>query len=421
MPNNKNYTVENTTFVINASDVLTDLDRKVLTHLYLPIIGDKALSIFLTFHTMINSNNLETDPINHHQLLKMLNLTPTAFVEERIKLEAVGLLSVYYQNNLYLYVLKNVLKPDCFFNDSSLVRVLTEILGSDEVSMLAYNFLLKKLDYQAFENITHTFDEVYSLVDTISVNNYQSMGVDTLNNGIVINDETFNTEYFILLVDAMNLLNKDILCDMHFLEQIKRYAFLYGLSVEALKDAVKNAVKTDGTIDVSDVEYWVKKMYDNRDKKMTFVPKKMVVKTSDKLVNLLNTKSPNDIVKARTKTELTSGEIAMFDQLLKDTNITIGVLNVAILYVLTEKNGAIPPYNYFLKVINTWIRAGISTTEAALKHINNQDINSKTKYQKPKNVKKVPEWYNNQDQEPESKVEDNTELVDIADFFKPNE
>lgn len=420
MNNNKNYTVENTTFVINAADVLTDLDRKVLTHLYLPIIGDKALSIFLTLHTMINSNNLETEAINHHQLLKILNLNASIFVEERMKLEAIGLLSVYYQDSLYLYVLKNVLKPDAFFNNSSLVRVLTEILGNDEVSMLAYNFLLKKLDYQSFENITHTFDEVYSLVEETNVSNYQGMGVETINNGIIINDKVFNTEYFILLVDGMNLLKKDILCDANFLEQIKRYAFLYGLSVETLKDVVKYTVKSDGTIDLNDIEYWVKKAYDNRKVKMSFVPKKTIIKTSNKLVNLLNTKSPNDIVKAKTKTELTSSEIAMFDQLLKDTNISLGILNVAILYVLTEKNGEIPAYNFFLKVINTWIRAGITSTEDALSYINNQKTNRNSKYTKPKTIKKVPEWYNEQEQQ-KPKEEEKTELVDIVDFFKPNE
>ncbi len=423
MNSNKNYTVENTTFVVNASDILTDLDRKILTHLYLPIIGDKALSIFLTLHTMINSNDLETAPINHYQLLKMLNINSTNFVEERIKLEGIGLLSVYYQNNTYIYVLKNVLKPESFFNDSSLVRILTEILGEDEVSNLAYNLLLKKIDYHAFENITHTFDEVYSLTETNNVNNYQGIGIDVLNNGIVISDKTFNTEYFLLLVEAMNLVNKDILCDINFLEQIKRYAFLYGLSVEMMKEAVKNAVKFDGTIDLTELEYWIKKLYDDRNVKMTFVSKKIIVKTTDKLVNKLNISSPNAIVKAKYKTELTSSEIAMFDKLLKDTNISVGVLNVAIIYVLEEKNGAIPPYNYFLKVINTWIRAGITNTADALNYINNQEKSGKGKYNKPKPVKKVPEWYNNQDNnnQDNKQEEDNQELVDITDFFKPNE
>ena len=56
----------------------------------------------------------------------------------------------------------------------------------------------------------------------------------------------------------------------------------------------------------------------------------------------------------------------MFDQLLRDTNISIGVLNVLIGYVLVELNGQIPNYNYFLKIINTWKRAKVVSTLDAL-------------------------------------------------------
>ena len=36
----KNYSIDNTAFTIFVDNTLTDLDRKVLTHCYLPIIGD---------------------------------------------------------------------------------------------------------------------------------------------------------------------------------------------------------------------------------------------------------------------------------------------------------------------------------------------------------------------------------------------
>ena len=38
----KNYSIDNTAFTIFVDNTLTDLDRKVLTHCYLPIIGDKV-------------------------------------------------------------------------------------------------------------------------------------------------------------------------------------------------------------------------------------------------------------------------------------------------------------------------------------------------------------------------------------------
>ena len=139
---------------------------------------------------------------------------------------------------------------------------------------------------------------------------------------------------------------------------------------------------------------------------------------SSKLINALNTITPNDLVKHKYQTELTSSEISMFDKLLKETNITVGVLNVCILYVLSEKNGEIPSFNYFLKVINTWIRAGINDTASALAYINNTEP-KKQKPTRSKTVKQLPKWYTKQDEKQET-IQDEELDEDIINFFKPN-
>ena len=150
----KNYSIDNTAFTIFVDNTLTDLDRKVLTHCYLPIIGDKALSIYLTLFTMLDPGAQESNVLTHSQLLKIIGIPKTKFVNERRKLEAVGLLSTYYKDSHFIYVLKSVLSPYEFFNNHDLVRVLGSILGQDDLDMLAYNFLLRRLDPNQFENIT---------------------------------------------------------------------------------------------------------------------------------------------------------------------------------------------------------------------------------------------------------------------------
>ena len=125
---------------------------------------------------------------------------------------------------------------------------------------------------------------------------------------------------------------------------------------------------------------------------VVFIQKREVVRSSDKLINALNTITPNELVKHKYQTELTSSEISMFDKLLKETNITVGVLNVCILYVLSEKNGEIPSFNYFLKVINTWKRAQIKSTKDAIDYISGKQKQKTTKSYKPQ--KEVPTWYN---------------------------
>ena len=413
----KNYSIDNTAFTIFVDNTLTDLDRKVLTHCYLPIIGDKALSIYLTLFTMLDPGAQESNVLTHSQLLKIIGIPKTKFVNERRKLEAVGLLSTYYKDSHFIYVLKSVLSPYEFFNNHDLVRVLGSILGQDDLDMLAYNFLLRRLDPNQFENITVSFDDVFdAFIDTDA--SYHGIGVDTTNNGIVINNKKFNIDHFIILVDAMDILDKVIMQDESFLNLIKRYSFLYGLTVEQLKDAVLLSVNVDKTINLDELERQVKRIYDNRNQNVVFVPKREVVRSSDKLIEALNNMTPNQLVKNKYQTELTSSEISMFDKLLKETNVSIGVLNVCILYVLTEKNGEIPSYNYFLKIINEWIRKGVTNTEQALNYINNGTKPKKGKNTKNKNVKQVPSWY--KQQEPKKETVGNEKLdSDITDFFKP--
>ena len=107
----KNYTIENAVYSVMIDETLTDLDRKVLTHCYLPIIGEKALSIYQTLFTMVNPLEKESSILSHSQVLNLLKLSAKTFTLERRTLEAVGLLSTYYKDGLFVYVLKNVLKP----------------------------------------------------------------------------------------------------------------------------------------------------------------------------------------------------------------------------------------------------------------------------------------------------------------------
>ena len=111
----------------------------------------------------------------------------------------------------------------------------------------------------------------------------------------------------------------------------------------------------------------------------------------------------------------------MFDRLLRETNVSLGVINTALLYVLNEKNGEIPAYNYFLKIINTWKRAKITNAEEALAYVNgNRPTSSKSK---DKIVRSKPSWYDsytaNEKVQPK-KEDENQQLVDLADFFKSN-
>ena len=98
--------------------------------------------------------------------------------------------------------------------------------------------------------------------------------------------------------------------------------------------------------------------------------------------------------KAAHLIELFEAELKLFDDLMKATGFSQGVINVMVLYVTNEKNGEIPSYNYFEKIANTWKRAKVKTAKDALDVINKKPEEKKTtKYSKKAKVKEVPDWY----------------------------
>ena len=96
----------------------------------------------------------------------------------------------------------------------------------------------------------------------------------------------------------------------------------------------------------------------------------------------------------------------MFDRILNTTGISLGILNVLIIYVLQDKQGEVPSYNYFDKIIKTWQRMGISSTKEAMDYINGRRTAPKST--RGKVVKDVPDWYDDYIKDVETKQ--NTKL-----------
>ena len=110
----------------------------------------------------------------------------------------------------------------------------------------------------------------------------------------------------------------------------------------------------------------------------------------------------------------------MFEKLRASTNLSLGVLNVLIIYVISSKDGEIPSYNYFLKIANSWIRGGILTTQMALDKITGNTKQPTTSKAKP--TKKTASWYDEYLEKEKEKLarpkEETESLEDLEAFFK---
>ena len=94
---------ENDYLEVNLNSLIADYDRLILTNLYQPIIGYKAVSLYFTLLT--EAENQKINPIiNHKTLFDRMQMTASDFVDSRKLLEAVGLLKTFVSDlNYHFY------------------------------------------------------------------------------------------------------------------------------------------------------------------------------------------------------------------------------------------------------------------------------------------------------------------------------
>ncbi len=132
-------------FNICSSFTLSWDDINCLVLLYQPIIGSEAMSLYFTFNSLILRKNLESEKLSHIFLYDMLGYDEKKFVYYRHVLEAIGLLTTYYDDNSYVYLLSAPLSPKKFLSDGVLGVMLCSKVGYDVFNSLRASFKVVKL------------------------------------------------------------------------------------------------------------------------------------------------------------------------------------------------------------------------------------------------------------------------------------
>ena len=395
---------------------LDSFSQKFFTKFYQPILSIGAANLYLTLHSLINYGELESKKITHKTLLKSLNnININEFTSYRYELEALGLIETLIRNiendrYLYLIVLKRLPLAFEFFKNSILSSMLINKIGLEEFNELVSNFLVHSQDVNNFDNISKKVDEVYNIVD-VNLPDVSSWWMNTSKTEINLVNCHFDYEYFLILAGAQNIIPLEVLKSTVLYNNINRLAWMFNLETEKLVECLRLSIK-DNDVDYELLRSNCKKVLDN--KELLIKKANIEQDSTNTLVNTLNSITPNQLVQNKYNTNLTPSEIEMFDKLLVTTGISVGILNVLIIYVMDTKNGEIPSYNYFLKIINTWLRKGIKTTNDALNLISTPNSSTKKK-------KNVSSWYEDYMEEIDNKKEKESNssesLSDLEDFF----
>ena len=106
-------------YIVVNKTIITDIDKQILIDLYQPIIGNKAVSLYLTLFNDLEKSSFVSGEFTHHHLLSVMQMSLKDIVMAREKLEGIGLLKTYFKKGSvsnYVYLIYGTLSANEFFN-----------------------------------------------------------------------------------------------------------------------------------------------------------------------------------------------------------------------------------------------------------------------------------------------------------------
>ena len=423
---NINVLPADTYTVVNKS-ITSDIDKKIVSILYQPIIGYSAVSLYNTLISDLDKSELISDELTHHHLMATMQLSLDDIVIAREKLEAVGLLKTYFKQdniNQLVYLIYSPVTPNEFFNHPILNIVLYNNLGKKEYEKVLKYFKTPRVNLKDFEDITSSFDEVFSSVRGTITNIEEDITKKDSNNILINKGVDFD--------HIISSIPKNRLNDRCFTEEVKELinnlSFIYNLDTLDMEGLVRNSLNEKGMIDKTLLRKNCRNYYqfDNFGNLPTLIynrqPDYLKKPTGDnskwaKMVYTFENITPYQLLKAKYKgAEPTDRDKKLIESLLIDQNLNPGVVNVLISYVLKVNNEQLTK-SYVETIAGQWKRLNIETVEDAMKICEKEHKKfkklSKPKEKKIKEDKNLPAWFNKELEAENINAEEQEELDKI--------
>ena len=401
------------TYTVVNKTVITERDKRILSLLYQPIIGHTATALYFTLIDDLDKSEFLSDDLTHHHIMTTMQLSLENVIVAREKLEAVGLLKTYMKQdniNHFVYLIYSPLSAIDFFNHPILNVVLYNNLGKVEYEKMVSLFKMPRVNLKDYEDITCSFDQVFSSVSG-SVFEYEEDICKSESNNILVN-KSLDFDLIISGFPESQLNSKCFSIDTKQL--INRLAFLYDLNTLDMQSIIRGCINEKGLIDKTLLRKSCRDYYkfDNGGKLPTLIYnrqpdflKKPVGDSSKraKMIYTFENITPYQLLKAKYKGgEPTDRDKKLIESLLVDLKLNPGVVNVLISYVLKVNNEQLTK-SYVETIAGQWKRLNIETVEDAMNVTQKEYSKLKKKAEKTKNVvkdksttvtNKEPEWFN---------------------------
>jgi replication initiation and membrane attachment protein len=360
---------------------LAPYHEQIIYLLYQPIIGFKAVSLYMTLWSLIMIEKGELT-LSHSQILTFFDYDLTEFNQVKKKLEAIDLLNVYYHNSegFYLYELRQPLTSKQFFQDSRLNVHLLYQVGYNLYAYLEERFLIKNTT-MGLTNITTPFCDVFPTVDVVKK-------MDNENKEYVVNTTSqfqaplnygFDYELFLALLNK-SFISEDMLGDQ-LQARIMNDAALYQFDAQMMSKIVLDCVDPKGALDLDSVHkkaasYYKRLKTKRKNKEIKpsvteeeFQPVEDITERQKIALFNYKTKTPHEWLKIlQNNTEVPHSYLEVVRVLFEEYHLPTEVINVLVEFVRSRNDGRLP-LEYSKAIASSWIFKGIKLAEEAMKEI----------------------------------------------------
>lgn len=401
---------ENDVYVVfSDGSSYENMDRTILTYLYQPLIGAATLSVYYTLSSELTRNQFQGEINKIFNLIKILGMGNDDVSSCIKKLEAVGLLRTYIKQDgnrrCFLFNLLTPLTANEFLNNNVLRSFLEFRLGKAQFKETVKKFNSDKIDLGKYEEITHSFDEVFEFASPSAYEKNRSNEKKSARKRLIKNS-----------FDEQELLNKlkekNVILDFNEITKedliaITDLAHIYNLNLDEIVYYVDHSYSKQEGVNHDKLRSIVRAHYSSlgnpqvpviieKDMDHTLETYKPKVDVEHVFLNA----TPYERLKAHLGgSEPPLADIKIFEDVITQIGLPLEVTNVLIDYIIFSTNGN---YNrsYVHKVASEWKIVGIKTVHEAItyakkKYQEIQEYKMRKERSKKNNVNDVPNWVKN--------------------------
>ena len=410
------------TYIVINKTIFNDNDKRILTMLYQPIIGNVAINLYFTLWSFLDRNEVKSLEWTHHHLMVNLGISLEQIIIAREKLEGIGLIRTYYKRdniNHFVYELYSPIDGYQFFNNPILNIALYNNLGKQEYEKTLSYFKNHRVNLNGYEDITCKFNDIYNT--SIGKNleyDYEDIKKE--------NRIGFNIEPKFDLNSVISLIPEEMLNQRSITKETKeliyKLAFIYDLNEDNIRYIISNSINEKHTIDKDLIRENCRKFYsfENAGKLPSLIyrnqPEYLRKPVGDvskraQAIYYFETTSPYDFLyEKNNNSEPNSRELKIIESLMIDLNMKPGVVNVLIDYVLRINDNKLVK-SFVDSIASQWVRSKIETVDQAMKIAEKEYKNRKTTKTEKQEIK-VPNWFNKNIEESKVSTEEEQEFLE---------